>query len=141
VLLFDDTDVERELLALIAKLSFRSPGGAEAGGGRPKAGERVLNGIKASLPAGRGTRMGELVAQLNEPLLDGADLGLKISLAIMLRPHRRFRAGSLICGGKLSVQFSERGGQRRSGVRGMLCGGGWRERGLNGDGSMLCGGV
>jgi hypothetical protein len=68
--------------------------------------------------------MGEPAAQIIELLLDGADLGLKVPLAIVFGPKRRCWADSLICGGNLSLQFPQVEGQRRFGSGGMLWGGG-----------------
>ncbi len=67
--------------------------------------------------------MGELTAQITELLLGGADLGLKVPLAIVIGLQGRFRACSLIGGGKLSAQFSEGGGKRRFCGRCLLRGG------------------
>jgi hypothetical protein len=66
--------------------------------------------------------MGEPAAQIIELLLGGADLGLKVPLAIVFGPKRRFWADSLICGGKSSLQFPQGEGQRGFGSGGMLWG-------------------
>ncbi len=54
MLLFDNPDDVRELLALVAELRLRGSGGVEACDRRPEDGQRVLNSTQAGLSVGSG---------------------------------------------------------------------------------------